>query len=252
MLKEFRNIQSAFFLTLIAVLLVPVISHAVEGTRESEAKKIVINPAHAGFGTLFYVFDPTHRNMVSFSSKAPLEDIIGTSNEITGYVAFDSANGAAGGRGFLSVPVKSLNTGIPMRNDHLAGADWLDAANSPEITFSFDESKDVNLVKQTDEFQTYDAVLVGDFTLRGITKRLEIPARFTYMKESEKTRVRMQGDLIAGRAQFSVRLADFGIAGPSGMDLIGAKVAEEVEIEVSFVASDKVPNGVQIINPKQN
>jgi polyisoprenoid-binding protein YceI len=201
------------------------------------------NTGNAEAGTVFYVNDPVGRNSVSFSSKAPLEDIVGTTNRITGHIVFDPARGAEGGKGSFSVPVESLNTGIPLRDEHLKGSDWLDAAGHPEISFKFDETRDAKLVKSSSEYQTYDATLVGDFSMRGRTVRIEVPARFTYIKQSDRTRQRMPGDLIAGRATFSVALADFGVQGPAGMDLIGTKVSDRIDIQVSFVATSVAPEG---------
>jgi len=188
-------------------------------------------------GTAFTVDDPTGRNTVTFKSVAPLEDIVGTSNQVSGTLHFDPSKPEAGGSGTLSVPVASLNTGIPLRDEHLAGAAWLDAKGSPNITFTFSEVRDVNPVKVTDEAKTFDVVAVGDFSIKGKTKRMSVPARITWLKESESTKQRQPGDLLAARATFEVKLADFGISGPAGMDIIGSKVGESVTVEFSVVAS---------------
>ena len=63
-------------------------------------------------GQVFSVEDPMGRNTVTFKSTAPLEDIVGTSNQITGQLAFDPNNPNAGGHGELVVPVKSLESMI--------------------------------------------------------------------------------------------------------------------------------------------
>jgi len=187
--------------------------------------------------TSFNVEDPMKRNTVTFKSMAPLEDIIGTSNEISGTLEFDPAKPEAGGSGMLSVPVASLDTGIPLRDEHLANDQWLDAGKYADITFKIVEVKDVKAVKVNDEAKTFDVVAVGDFSLRGKTKRMEVPARITWLKETEVTKARQPGDLLAARATFDVKLADFGVTGPAGMDLIGSKVGESVTIEFSVVAS---------------
>ena len=96
-------------------------------------------------GTMFHVQDPMGRNSVTFKSAAPLEDITGTSNKITGYISFDPNNPDKGGHGKLTVPVASLNTGIPMRDEHLQGAEWLDAGTYPEITLEITKVKKVKL-----------------------------------------------------------------------------------------------------------
>ncbi len=188
-------------------------------------------------GRVFSVEDPMGRNTVTFKSTAPLEDIVGTSNQITGQLVFDPSNPNAGGRGELVVPIKSLNTGIPLRDEHLASSDWLNAAKNPNIEFKITEVKNVREVKNTKDAKTFDVTAVGDFTLNGKTKQISVPARITYLKENKMTEQKMPGDLLAARTTFDVALADFGITGPKGMNLIGSKVGEKVEIDLSVVAS---------------
>lgn len=201
------------------------------------AKNMKSAQASDGHGIVFAVDDPMGRNAVTFKSTAPLEDIVGTSNKIVGQFVFDPSNPQNGGHGELSVPVKSLSTGIPLRDEHLAGADWLNADKNPKIQFKIAEVKNVRAVKSTPGAQTFDVVAVGDFSLNGVTKKISVPARITYLKESEITKQKAPGDLLAARTTFEVALADFGISGPKGMNLIGSKVGEKVEIELSVVAS---------------
>ena len=203
--------------------------------------EIKVNPEFAKMGTVFYVDDPAHRDWVTFKSSAPLEDIVGTSNTITGYLVFDPQNPANGGRGELSVPVASLKTGIPLRDGHLLGKAWFDAETYPDIKLTITDVKGVKELKASGGFQTYDVTLVGEFSIRGKAKKMEIPGRLTYLKESEETKKKMGGDLLAARATFSIILADFGIMGPEGADLIGSKVGESVSVDVSIMGTTQTP-----------
>ena len=54
---------------------------------KASAHAVTVNPDHAGKGTIFHIADPMGRDSVTFRSEAPLEDIVGTSNQIRGYVA---------------------------------------------------------------------------------------------------------------------------------------------------------------------
>ena len=142
-----------------------------------------------------------------------------------------------GAHGELTVPVKSLDTGIPLRNEHLAGVDWLNAGKNPTITFKITEIQNVKIVKSTFDARTYDVVAGGDFRLNGVTRRLRVPARLTYLKESNATKQRMPGNLLAVRTSFELSLADFGIKSPKGNALIGSRVGETVKVEATIVAS---------------
>jgi polyisoprenoid-binding protein YceI len=197
----------------------------------------VLLSATTAFGGTFHVDDPAGRNTVTFKSEAPLEDIIGTSNAIAGYLVFDPEKPKSGGHGELTVPVASLNTGIPLRDEHLRGADWLNAEQYPNIVLIITEVRNVMPVKSSDDFQTYEVTAVGQFSLKGKTAQVEAPGRITYMKESEKTKARLPGDLLAARASFELALADFGVTGPAGMDIIGSKVGETITVDVSLVAN---------------
>lgn len=188
-------------------------------------------------GTVFHFKDEMGRNTVTFKSEAPLEDIIGTTNQISGHITFDPQHPEKGGRGEFMVPVASLETGIPLRDEHLRSADWLNAGDYSNIKLEIKEAKNLKPIKISKESSTYDVTLVTDFTLRGKTQRLEIPARITYLKESELTKTKLPGDLLAARASFDINLNDYGVTGPKGMGVIGTKVGETIAVDVSLVGT---------------
>ena len=181
------------------------------------------------------------RNTITFKSEAPLEDIVGTSNQITGYIAFDPMRPDKGGHGQLSVPASSINTGIPLRNEHLRGADWFDASGHPDIILRINSATNVRKVKSTEATATYELDVSGNLTIKGRTKEVSFPARITYLKETKQTKQKMEGDLLAVRAEFEVTLAEFGINGPTGKGLIGTKVGKSVTIAVSLIATNQEP-----------
>lgn len=189
----------------------------------------------------FLVDDPTGRNTITFESEAPLEDIVGTTNKVTGYVDFSPDDPESDGKAKFTVPVASINTGIPLRDEHLRSAGWLNAEAYPNIELVLDTVKSAELIKETEASRTYDLVVSGELSLHGVTRPVEMEARVTYLPESERTRTRLPGNLLAIRTEFDVTLADFGITGPEGMEVIGAKVSETVEIEVSLFASTITP-----------
>lgn len=183
-------------------------------------------------------FEDEHgRNQVTFFSSTPLEDITGTANGIFGGVTFDLSNGfnaasfAKSLKGKISVKVSSINTGIELRNNHLRSKNWLDAEKYPDIIF---EIKSVSNVKQLADNKLSCKVL-GNFTMHGVTKEVIVNAEVTYLKENEETRKREFGDLLGVHAKFNVRLSDFNIDN----QLIGNKVAENIEVSVNIVGSNQ-------------
>lgn len=188
-------------------------------------------------GMTFNVNDPVGRNSVTFTSTAPLEDIVGTTSDITGYMVFDPANPDKGGHGEFQVSVASINTGVPNRNEHMKGETWLDAQKYPYIKLKINDVKEIKKTKETESSITYDLVANGEITIKGKTRSIEVPGRITYLQESEATQKRLPGNLLAARASFDIRLADFGIPGEKAMSLIGSKVGENITVDVRIMGS---------------
>ena len=208
------------------------------------------NPCNpCGMGIHFKIGNP--KNMASFTSEAPLEAFVGTSNKITGYINFDPKNPKKGGHGKLSLDVASFSTGIPLRDEHLRGPDWLDADKYPEITFNITKVKKIKEVKSSKGVKTFEVTLAGDFTLHGKTKNIEVPGTFTYMKESDMTKMQLHGpgNLLVARTKFSVKLSDYGVPSNKFKAIMGSKVGETIEIAVQFFASDASSAGENPCNP---
>ncbi|MFH2035045.1 MAG: YceI family protein [Candidatus Zixiibacteriota bacterium] len=198
---------------------------------------LVGSTSFAGDVQKFYVDDPVGRNSVTFKSEAPLEDIVGTTSKITGYIDFNPDDPMNSGMAEFSVPVKSMTTGIPVRDEHMQSAGWLNAETYPEIKIKLMSVKKADLVKEMDGTKTFDLTVAGEFTLHVITKPVEIVARATYMDDNEMTKMRLPGNILAIRTDFAINLSDYGITGPQGMNVIGAKLAEQIGIEVSLFSS---------------
>lgn len=175
--------------------------------------------------------DKNGRNQVTFFSATPVEDITGTANGITGTVTFDIADFSKTLKGSIAVKVSSMNTGIELRNQHLRGANWLNAEKYPEIIFTI---KQVSGLKQSGD-NKLEFKVKGDFTLHGVTKEISADAEATYLEESEQTKKRAPGDLLGIRAKFNIKLSEFGV----NNQLIGNKVAENIEVSVNVVGSNK-------------
>ena len=73
-------------------------------------------------------------------------------------------------KGTLTIDVNSINTGNEKRDGHLKGEDFFDAAKHPEIKFVSKEVKDINEKDST-------ATLVGDLTMRGVTKPVSLKVK---------------------------------------------------------------------------
>lgn len=167
-------------------------------------------------------------NNVVFKLDAPLESISGSANGLSGTVTFDPA-APAETKGKIVVASKSLTVGNSMMQEHLHSDKWLDVAKYPEITF---ETKALKNVKTQGDVTSADAV--GTFTLKGISKEITIPVKFTYLKDKLSARMpSLKGDLLVIRSNFTIKRSDFNIQPGQGED----KVSDEIELTLSVAGA---------------
>ncbi|HSG99581.1 MAG TPA: YceI family protein [candidate division Zixibacteria bacterium] len=178
-------------------------------------------------------------NSATFKSAAPLEDFVGASSGLSGYIDFDPQSPRTGAGGSIALQVVSLETGIPLRDEHLQSADWLDAKNHPEISFTITQLSELAEVSVKDGATTYSVTLGGDFTLAGVTQPLQVTGTFIYLPASSASAAFGPGNLLIARAEFSVSLKDFNVPTAKFRKLLGSKVSEQIAVSVSFVASDE-------------
>lgn len=170
-----------------------------------------------------------HREaQVTFTSDAPLERIVGKSNEVTGCATQGPAdNPAKLAAATWSLPVKSLATGLPLRDEHIGARDWLDSEAHPTISFALTAVEDIREVKRGEGFSTWSCTLVGTLTMHGVSRELKVAdTRLTFMAASERTAAIAPGDLCFLKCDYSVKLSDFGVKNGD----VPSKVSDTVAI----------------------
>ncbi|MEZ4268604.1 MAG: YceI family protein [Myxococcota bacterium] len=169
-------------------------------------------------------------NRIAFENDAPFEAITGVTSAVTGELKVDLANPSAA-TGSLSIPVESIRTGIPMRDEHLQGADWLDAKAHPTISFTIDKVE--TKAKALADGKKVEATVSGNITIKGVTKPVKAKAFITFRKATEETKKAwIKTDVLVVRAVFKLNIRDFGVNPPE--HIAGVKVADEVEVKVSL------------------
>lgn len=162
---------------------------------------------------------------ITFESQADIETIIGTTNAAKGTVKADLEKWT--GSVSLSVPVKSLKTGIDMRDEHLRSADWMDEKKFPEITFVSKKVEPVrdakNRVKAT-----------GDFTMHGVSKEMTVTVEWKELPAEAIEKAQFPpGRWLKFSMEFPVKLADHGVKIPdSGI----GKVSETWNVKMAVFA----------------
>ena len=178
----------------------------------------------------FHFNDEMGRNQATFFSHAPFEDITGLSNEVNGWVSFDIQDVKNTLTGEVFIKTASIKTGIENRDEHLRTSEWLNAEAYPNISFVIKEIEAIN----NDFSNKLRLTVLGDFTVRGVTKQEYSDVTMEYLEESELTITRMPGDLLGVKAKFNINLSDYGV---SHM-LIGKRVSEEVEITANIIGTN--------------
>jgi len=130
-------------------------------------------------------YEVTTGYAIDFKSKDPS----GSFKTMDGSVEFDEANIEATEFN-LKIDVKSISTGNGMMNKKSQTAEWFDA-----VKFPFAKFKSTKVTKKGAELS-----IVGDLTIKGITKQYTIPASFT--KNGEQ--VSFKGTFNVNRIEFKV------------------------------------------------
>lgn len=202
--------------------------------------ELVVPGAHAELGSVFHALKGRDAQM-TFTSDAPLEFIKGTSNAVIGYAIAGEGGELLAGE--FQLPIDTVDTGIPMRNTHLQEKRWLEAKSFPNVVFRIAETTNIILSKSSDAFTTYDVTLIGDMTIKGVSREMSIPATITRMPESDMTKARFPGDLLAIRCSYPIVLSDFGI-GVGDPGITAGKVANDLVIETRLFCSSASPEAV--------
>lgn len=162
------------------------------------------------------------RRQITFESKAPVEYIDGTAEDVGGSVTADFDRAELGLNASVSVPVASMRTGVDQRDEHLRSSEWLDAQRYPAILFDLDPVHSKKMARKGAD--VWAGTVEGNFQLKGVTQKISVPV--TIKREADRL-------LVDGR--FPVKLSDFNIHGPIAMRMIGMKVSETVQVSFHLV-----------------
>ncbi len=165
-----------------------------------------------------YKIDPVHAS-VGFSVRhMGVSNVKGHFDDFTGSLVLDNGNIQ---EATATIQVKSVNTSIERRDNHLRTADFFEAAKYPEITF---KSKKV-------EKNGEETVLIGDFTMRGVTKEIGLPVTLSGPIKDPQGHTR-----IGLEAKAKVNRKDYGMKFNAMMETGGLMVGDEVTIEINAEA----------------
>ncbi|MCA9881454.1 MAG: polyisoprenoid-binding protein [Anaerolineae bacterium] len=171
--------------------------------------------------------DTAHSN-VGFTAKHMMFTTVrGKFEDFAATIEFDPANPGDASVN-ATIQVASVNTGVGDRDNHLRSADFFDAANYPELTFT---STRVEPTSDT------EATVYGDLTIRGTTR--EVALDVTFLGEGTNP----WGQQVGGfTASTKINREDFGLTWNQALETGGVLVSKEIKIELELQAA-KVTEG---------
>ncbi|GAB4335253.1 MAG: YceI family protein [Calditrichia bacterium] len=162
-----------------------------------------------------YDIDKSHTNIGFKVRHMVIAKVNGNFSDYSGQISFDP-NAPEKSSISVTIQVASISTENEKRDAHLKSPDFFDAAKYPTITFV---SKSVK--KTADK----KYVAVGDLTIRGVTKAIELPFEVTGMVKDPWGNERMGIE-----ASTTINRQDFGVSWNKTLDAGGVVVSDDVEI----------------------
>ena len=167
-----------------------------------------------------WTIDPTHTRLGFVARHAMVTKVRGQFDEFAGTLVIDAANPSASTAN-VTVQLASVNTGTPDRDAHLRSADFFDVENNKEMTFV-----STGVKQDGDEF-----VMLGDLTIKGVTRPVEL--------ELEPTGVATDpfGNVRAGfEGETEISRKDFGLTWNVALEAGGVLVSDKIKIQLDVSA----------------
>jgi len=142
-------------------------------------------------------------NRIQFESKAPLETVTGTTDQVSGTISLDPADLGSGVSASVSVDAASIKTGNGIRDGHMRN-NHLQTKEFPEIKFTLNNFA-LDGALPPGVAKTY--TVAGEFTLHGVTRTISVPVEVTYIPSDTEKKVRVVG-------HFGVSLTEYNIPRP--------------------------------------
>lgn len=166
-----------------------------------------------------YHVDRDADNRVRFISQAPIEEVVGVTDRIDGYLLLngprlEEGSATEGTQLYLEVDLASLDTGLGLRNRHMRN-NYLEVREFPYAIF---EAVIERVESASDA--GFRVTAQGVVEIHGVRREMRIPCDLSTRGEGYRV-----------RCAFNVLLSDFDIEIPRIMFL---KLADEIRIELDF------------------
>ena len=164
--------------------------------------------------------DPVHSNVEFAVKHLMISTVKGHFSDVDGEIVIandDSTRSSVN----ATIKVASIDTRMPQRDEHLRSADFLDAANYPEITF-----QSTRITGNSSEFK-----LTGNLTIHGVTREITLD---TTNEGSGKDP--WGGERIGFSATTKLDRRDFGLTWNQAIESGGVVVGHELKVSIEIQA----------------
>jgi polyisoprenoid-binding protein YceI len=169
-----------------------------------------------------WMIDKTHSNIGFSVMHYVITEVEGNFKEFEGTVISDSEDSFDGAEIEFVAKVASISTDNEKRDNHLKSDDFFNAEEFPEIKFSG------KLEGTAGNYQ-----LVGDFTMRDVTKQVKFDVKYNGMVDLEK------GDKAGFKITGTVDRFDYGIKFDRALETGGLVVSQEVDITCNIELNEE-------------
>ncbi len=163
--------------------------------------------------------DPAHSSVEFAVKHMAIATVKGRFTEFEGALEAGE-DGSASASGV--VRVASINTHEPQRDDHLRSSDFFDAESHPEIRFAS---------KRIEPRGDGSFVVVGDLTIKGVTREVELPGTVEGTGRdpwgNERVALELRGE---------IDRKDFGLTWNQELETGGVLVGEKVKLALDLAA----------------
>ncbi|KQW47716.1 polyisoprenoid-binding protein [Nocardioides sp. Root1257] len=167
-----------------------------------------------------YTIDPTHTRLGFSTRHAMVTTVRGHFTEFSGTAHVDAAT-PGNSKVNLTIQTASVDTGVADRDGHLKSADFFDADNNKEITFS-----STKVERDGDDW-----VITGDLVIKGESKSVTITFEPTGSARDPFGNLR-----IGFEGGTSINRKDWGLTWNAALETGGVLVSEKIKLEFDISA----------------
>ena len=169
-----------------------------------------------------YAVDPGHSQVNFAVTHMGFSKVRGGFESFSGHITVDPDN-IETLETEAAINISSISTGEDDRDEHLRSDDFFNAEEYPDIKFQSKEVKDISGESFT---------LVGDLTIRGTTKEVELDATFLGQAKDPWGNQR-----VGFEAETTIQREDYGLTWNQVLETGGVLVGKSVHITLEVQAA---------------